>query len=626
MVANLVTLFGPLKGSTFLLGEHEVSIGRDKSNSISIVDPLLSRKHCMIRKEEKEFTIVDLNSRNGVFVNGIPTSQRILKHRDEIELGDSVFVFFSMEQQDAPTFSQLDQEFIGTSTKEIRAEDALYLRPDRFTGVRPAAESAVHDLGVLLKISSIINSISDVETLQKTLLQLALEAIPAHRGSILFYTCNDDEVSPGFAIDRASNRIPNMQIIRNIALQAIHQKTGVLCNDVTAHKKPADSEDRRVPAVKSVLCVPMMVFGTPLGILYFDTDDSNRTFDEFHLQLAWGIASIGAVALQNAFEKKQLIEENKRLQADIESSMVGESEAIRKVHELVAKVALTDSTVLICGESGTGKELVARSIHRNSSRAPKAFMAINCASLSENLLESELFGHEKGSFTGAISQKKGRFEIADQGTLFLDEVSEIPLAVQPKLLRVIEDREFQRLGGTRSIKVNIRIIAATNRDLEVAVRLGTFRQDLFYRLNVIRIDVPPLRERNTDIPLLAKYFLSKYSKTLQRRVKGISPEALECLTVYDWPGNVRELENLIERAVVLGSTELILIEDLPDALAERSTKIKPGFIHSVKEEKKKLVSNALHQAGGNFAEAAKILGIHPNYLYSLLRTLGMKKD
>lgn len=622
MTASLITLFGPLKGSTFSLDESELSIGRDASNSISIIDPLLSRKHCTINKEGKGFTIVDLNSRNGVFVNGIPASRRILKHGDQIELGDSVFVFFSTEQQDVPAFSQSDQGSVLTSTREVRAQDALYLQPDRFV-TAGTTDKAANDLGILLKISSIINSISDVELLQERLLQLALEIIPANRGSILLCTWNEEEVSPGFAIDRYSNRIPNIQIIRKIALQALHQKTGVLCNDVTTQKKTADSADRA--EVKSVLCVPLMVLETPIGVLYFDTDAFDRKFDEFHLQLLWGIAAIAAVALQNAFEKKQLIDENKRLQSEIDSSLIGESDGIRIVHELIAKVAAKDSTVLLCGESGTGKELVARSIHRNSSRALKPFVPINCASLSETLLESELFGHEKGSFTGAIAQKKGKLEIADQGTLFLDEVSEIPLVVQPKLLRVIEQREFQRLGGTRTIHVDIRIIAATNRDLEQTVRTGNFRQDLFYRLNVIRIDVPPLRERKTDIPLLAKYFLSRYSKALQRRVKGISPDALECLINHDWPGNVRELENLIERAVVLGSTELILIEDLPDSLVEKSAKIQTGLIHAVKEEKKKCVSSALHQAGGNYAEAAKILGIHPNYLYSLLRTLGIEK-
>jgi Nif-specific regulatory protein len=282
--------------------------------------------------------------------------------------------------------------------------------------------------------------------------------------------------------------------------------------------------------------------------------------------------------------------------------------------------------VLICGESGTGKELVARAIHRTSPRVNMPFIAINCASLNETLLESELFGHEKGAFTGAIAQKKGKLELADRGTIFLDEVSEIPIAVQAKLLRVIQEREFERLGGTRTIKIDVRFIAATNRNLEQAIRAGTFRQDLYYRLNVIRIDVPALRDRESDIPLLAKYFVSKYSKSLQRRVKGLSPEALQCLLQHDWPGNIRELENLIERAIVLGNAEMVLPEDLPEALVENFIKPGTGFLQSVKESKKKLVQNALQQAGGNYAEAAKILGVHPNYLYRLLRSLGLKKD
>jgi Nif-specific regulatory protein len=300
---------------------------------------------------------------------------------------------------------------------------------------------------------------------------------------------------------------------------------------------------------------------------------------------------------------------------------------MRAVYQTIAKAAPSDSTVLLRGESGTGKELAARAIHRFSSRADKTFMAINCAELSDTLLESELFGHEKGAFTGAVAQKKGKFEMASGGTVFLDEMGELPSHLQSKLLRALQEREIVRVGGTQPIKVDIRVIAATNRDLEKAIKDGGFRSDLYYRLNVVSIQLPPLRDRREDVPLLAHYFAMKYAQKCKRPVKGISPEARALLVHYDWPGNVRELENAIERAVVLGSTELLLPEDLPDALHETAppATVAETPYHSVaREAKKQLVLQALEQADGNFTQAAKTLGIHPNNLHRLVRTLDLK--
>src|SRR5262249_923142 len=251
--------------------------------------------------------------------------------------------------------------------------------------------------------------------------------------------------------------------------------------------------------------------------------------------------------------------ENSRLreELDLGHNMIGESQGMREVYQRIARVAPTGSTVLILGESGTGKELAARAIHQNSARADSPFVAINCAALTETLLESELFGHEKGAFTGAIAQKKGKLETAQGGTIFLDEIGEMPLLQQAKLLRVLQEREFERVGGARTLKADIRVIAATNRDLETAIKQGAFRQDLYDRLKVGRLRRPTLRERQADIPLLASYFVTRYAAKCNRQVRGLTPAARAALCAYDWPGNVRELENAIERAVVLGSDELI---------------------------------------------------------------------
>jgi transcriptional regulator with GAF, ATPase, and Fis domain len=336
------------------------------------------------------------------------------------------------------------------------------------------------------------------------------------------------------------------------------------------------------------------------------------------------------VAIENARHIEWLVSENQRLIADfnVEHNMVGESQRMRDVLQFIAKVAPTDSTVLLTGESGSGKELVARAIHQNSKRAAKPFMAVNCSALAESLLESELFGHEKGAFTGALAMKKGRLEVADGGTLFLDEIGELSLPLQVKLLRVLQERDFERVGGTRTIKVDIRLVTATNKNLADAVAAGTFRQDLFYRLNVVGLETPPLRDRPEDIPLLANYFAAKYGEKCNRRITGIAAEAQARLLAYDWPGNVRELENAIERAVVLGNTDRILLEDLPESVSEfEPAATSPGtkYHEAVAQTKKQIILSAMEQAKGSYTEAAKLLGVHPNYLHRLIRNLNLKE-
>jgi Nif-specific regulatory protein len=382
--------------------------------------------------------------------------------------------------------------------------------------------------------------------------------------------------------------------------------------------------------IRSVLAVPLEVFERILGVIYLDASDPAVRFDENDLQLLTAIGSIAASALDNARRMEWLEEENRRLQSEmnVEHNMVGESPRMREVYQFINRVASKDSTVLIFGESGTGKELVARAIHRNSGRANNPCVAINCAALAESLLESELFGHEKGSFTGAIAQKKGKLEIAEGGTVFLDEIGELAPQLQAKLLRVLQEREFERVGGTRTIKLDVRLIAATNRDLEDEVKKGRFREDLFYRLNVVSLRMPGLRERREDISLLVSYFAAKYAKRANRNILGISPQARAFLLNYDWPGNVRELENAIERAVVLGSSDLILPEDLPEVILEKAepagSAIVNAFHDAVRDAKKHIIITAVEQTGGNYTEAAKLLGLHPNYLHRLIRNLDLK--
>jgi Nif-specific regulatory protein len=408
----------------------------------------------------------------------------------------------------------------------------------------------------------------------------------------------------------------------------LREGVALLCVDTKEDESLRDAESLVAARVSALLCVPLVIRERVVGLIYLDTSNPAIVLDEGHLQLLTAVGAIAAVAIENVQHLEWLQGENQRLHEEInlEHNMIGESPRMREVFRFIEKIAPTDATVLIRGESGTGKELVAHAIHDNSQRSTKQFVAINCAVLSEALLESELFGHEKGAFTGAVAQKRGRLEIADGGTLFLDEVGELTAATQAKLLRVLQERQFERLGSTRTLSVDVRVIAATNRNLEEAIKAGTFRQDLYYRLNVISLTLPALRERREDIPLLAYYFVAKYSKKCKRLVSGIAPETRNYLLAYDWPGNVREMENAIERAVVLGNTDLIVPDDLPESLLTTSPPAQhsSNYHEAVNEMKKQFILRAIEQANGSYTEAAKLLGIHSTNLHRLIRTLGLR--
>jgi DNA-binding NtrC family response regulator len=334
--------------------------------------------------------------------------------------------------------------------------------------------------------------------------------------------------------------------------------------------------------------------------------------------------------ISKALERYHLLMENKYLKEQLEDKfkdvqIIGNSGAIKEVLSTVSRVARTKSTVLIRGESGTGKEMVARAIHALSDRADKRFIAISCAALPETLLESELFGYEKGAFTGAVKRKEGRFELADGGTLFLDEVGDIPLETQVKLLRVLESQEFERLGGKESLKVDVRIISASNQDLEKKINERGFREDLYYRLNVISIFIPPLRERKEDILLLVDHFIQKANQKCGRKVKGITTEVKDIILSYDWPGNVRELENVIERGVVLSRTDVIDKNDLPYFGLIKSKETVTSSSLSLKDVEKNQILNVLKMNDWSLIKSAEILGIHRNTLRLKMKEYGIER-
>jgi len=582
--------------------------------------------------EGEKFSIRDLGSRNGTLVNGVPVeTQREIRPGDQIYIGDSVLVFLLEEGgghfQNNPVEFAETREF-DVSPILLRAEDSVYLQPDKLVAGLPPMDRRARDLNSLLKIATGIGGIRDQESLQWQLLGFTFDVVPAERGAVLLCD-HPEEFTSTAAWDRVRGPGHPVRVSRTVVQRALQDCVGLLVSDVSGHDAFRQVKTLTELKVRSVLCVPLAVAGKVLGAIYLDSSSPTAEFDENHLQVMTAIAGIASLAFNNVRRWDQLRQENQELRSeiDVEHNMIGCSPAMRKVFEFIRRVAPIDSTILIQRESGTGKELVAHAIHRNSTRTDRPFVAINCAAIAESLLESELFGHEKGAFTGAACQKKGKMEVAEGGTLFLDEVSELAPSLQAKLLRVLQEREFERLGGTRSIKLDIRLVAATNKSLPEAVKAGAFRNDLFYRLNVVTLTMPALRERREDIPSLANHFVTKASRKCKMRVKPLSPETLTCLMSYDWPGNVRELENAIERALVLGSTDSILPDDLPEAVLEAGTAVPASmdkYYGTLKETKKQLVLRALQQANGSYIEAAKALGMHPNSLLRLIRNLDLK--
>jgi transcriptional regulator with GAF, ATPase, and Fis domain len=626
---KLASLSGPLRNAEFLVGTA-LSIGSDLTNTICLVSPNVSARHCILSLQEGRCVLTDLESHSGTFVNGLPVKRRELKSGDHIAIGESVFLYHA--EGVATNRSSSVQIDTGaeeeTSLRQLHPEELVYLHPQSLAAL-PQSERLSRNLTTLLRISKSIGTLLDLDALQWQLLGMIFDVIPAERGAVLLVDPESGEIMSHVAWDRVAGPDKPVSVSESILRRVLQEHVSLLEN-------PLDSSSSRPPAAASVakhahsiLCVPLQSGERTLGLLYLDSFDPATNFSEDDLQLLSAIAGLAAIAIENARQFEMLGIENQQLRAEVslEHDMVGRSTRMREVYQFIERVAPSEATVLIYGESGTGKELAARAIHKNSPRRSKPFVALNCAALTETLLESELFGHEKGSFTGAFAQKKGLLEVAEDGSVFLDEVGELSPVMQAKLLRVLQEREFVRVGGTRTIGLNTRFLAATNRDLPKAVREGQFRTDLYHRLNVISLTLPPLRERAEDIAALAEYFAARYAKKCKRVVKGISDEGRACLLQYDWPGNVRELENAMERAVVVGTSEWILPEDFPEALLDTSPGTESGnakYHDAVRTLKKNLILNALEQSSGSVTEAAKVLGVHANYLHRLISNLELR--
>ena len=637
---KLIALSGPAAGSVFELEADVTTVGREPDNDIVLEAQYVSRHHCQFEKIDDGFRVVDKGSHNGTAVNDVPVTERTLSAGDRISLGGASFLFTDPSAEPAEPALELEDTPLPTgATVQLKARDAVYLEPERLQTAALESQETQKALSAMLEMIGLgVLSASDKnvgEALPDKILNQFVAIVPADRSAVLM---GDSPES----LEVLTMRPTPFAVSRTVLGKVLVEKTALVSNDVATDS--GSGKSLLASKVRALACFPLLIHGghdghdghdgdnRVIGAIYLDTQDPKTSFPDDQIELLMGLASVAATTLEKARQLGRLRDENRRRseEFDLVHEMVGESPLLMKAQKILARAAPTESTVLIEGESGTGKELAARAIHFNSERRDGPLVKVDCTGLNENLLASELFGHEKGAFTGAIQQKKGKLEVADGGTVFLDEIGELPLPLQSHLLRVLQDREFERIGGTRPIAVDIRLVAATNKNLEEEVKQGKFREDLFYRLNVVKLSLPPLRERAGDVELLTQYFVPEFRKRVKRPVSGISQEALAILKRHDWPGNIRELANTIERAVVLGSTELIIPEDLPEMLIEarrpsRASGAAPTSYHdAVAAKKKELILDAVSRAEGSITEAGKLLGLHPNYLHRLISNLDLR--
>ena len=475
----------------------------------------------------------------------------------------------------------------------------------------------------LVRFSRRLLEAGSLETLLDALLDALLEVTRADKGFVI-------ELIDGTPVVRASRNVApgNVEAAVSRVSDSIVQRVLTTRRPLVVADALHDAEWSSSASVvdlrlQSVMCAPLVARGEVFGAIYLGNDSVRNLFDNRSLETLTVFASQASLLLQNALLLRDLRRENEALREAIETRRYGEllgaGPSMREVYRRIEKVAPTDVTVLVQGETGTGKELVAREIHRRSPRVAGAFVPVNCAAIPEGLLESELFGHVKGAFTGAVATRPGRFQAASGGTLFLDEIGEMPPGLQVKLLRAIQERVVQRVGDSRPEPVDIRVVAATNRNLEDEVRAGRFREDLYYRLHVVTIGLPPLRERGDDVTVLARWFLQRYAAEFDSRARGFAPGALSALLKHHWPGNIRELENRVKKAAVLADGPLVTAEDLdlgPDALA--STR---PLADAVEEFRKRYISEILERNGGNRTKTAKDLDVDPRTVFRHLEKL-----
>ena len=611
---RLVVANGGDAGSTFELPAGEQVVGRGEGADVRLLDESVSRRHAVLTVGEEGVVLLDLDSHNGSWVNDRPVKSARLMEGDGVRFGNCRV---QIERADAR----------GGATVSIQIiEQAGMLAPTARRLVHLPEDS--RRLRILYEVGNAINSAIGQPELLDRILATIFDVVPADQGAIVLWNGEESQWVPA-ASHRRQGAGGAAEVVVSCAIidEAFASGGPVFSDDAKADERFGPSESIETQAIRSMICCPLVVRDERLGVLYLDTRRTTGAFTEEDVELVAAIANQAAIAIANGRLHRKVREENLELRRALGTRhcIVGQSAAIQEVTNLVRRVSQTSATVLLRGESGTGKEVVARTIHALSPRGGKPFVCVNCAAVPETLLESELFGHEKGSFTGAFERRLGCFEQANGGTIFLDEIGEMPLSTQVKILRVLQEREFQRVGGTRQIQVDVRVVTSTNRDLEAAMEAGLFRQDLYYRLKVIEVVLPALRERKDDILMLCEHFLAEVAREMSRQPPEVDPAARAALEGYWWPGNVRELRNVLERAMVLGVGERLLLRHLPREIRRRA--LAPGDLPedvSLADAERRHIAEVLDLAGWNKSRAASLLGISRPRLDRKIRDYGLK--
>ncbi|HET7824162.1 MAG TPA: sigma 54-interacting transcriptional regulator [Anaeromyxobacter sp.] len=565
------------------------SVGRDAENDVAISDPALPRTALHIHFDGKDYNAAAHDSAD-MTVNG--------KRRAAWRLGPGDRI-------------------------RVAATELFFDPAPRAAAPRPQGAQRLVALDSLVRFSDRLLSAGDVPRLLEELLDALLEVTHADKGFVILL--EDGEMTVRAARNVARETIADAleRVSDSIVQRVVETRRPLVVADALHDAEWSGSSSVVNLKLCSVLCAPLMQKGDPFGVIYLGNDNVVSLFDDRALEVLTVFAAQASLLLQNALLLDSLRRENVALREAVSSrqygDLIGAGASMREVYRRIEKVSGTDISVLVSGETGTGKEIVAREIHRRSSRAAGTFVAVNCGAIPESLLESELFGHVKGAFTGAVATRAGKFQAAHGGTLFLDEVGDMPGALQVKLLRALQERAVTKVGDTRPEPVDIRVVAATNKVLEEEIKKGAFREDLYYRLNVVSIPLPPLRERGEDIVVIARWVLQKYAKEFASRVRGFTPSALVAMRKYAWPGNIRELENRVKKAVVLADRALVSAEDL-DLRPEVLEPILP--LAQAKEEfQKRYINDVLERNGGNRTKTAKDLGVDPRTIFRHLEKL-----
>jgi Nif-specific regulatory protein len=668
MTAYLVIREGSKWTDVFRLVDGEsVTIGRAPTNAIVVKDERCSRNHAEVFQSQNQWTLRDLDSRNGTLIDGRRIqSDYQLQPGDILRIGNSHLAFVHDLSQAFPDSHSVlrtaqavavadngdhtigppddDESVLETyepTTITHRRGQSRFLEPPEEEDVDVSLPKVGRAAANLCRLAFELAKATDVVSLANVALNGLFEGTQVDAGALLLQARYTTSKLPADSLEVVASRSDSQhryhRVSQFLSTTVMRDGQAVLARNVMDDSQLGSRDSKGDILATSVICAPIRRDGKVLGLIHLYCTDASRATDPDDLEFTLAVADTVAVALENLSRQQELAENLNQIRVEnvqlrerlgVESEIVGGSEVMKQVERDIARAAPSRATVLIRGESGVGKELVARAVHYSGPRKKGPFVCLNCAALSETLLESELFGHEKGAFTGATERKIGKFEASDKGTLMLDEIGEMNAKTQAKFLRVLEGHPFERVGGSEAIKVDVRVIAATNRDLEKDVAEGAFRRDLYFRLHVLEIIVPALRKRPEDIPELAEYFLQRFVVETGSKIKGFTPRAMEEMLRYRWPGNVREMKNVIERAVVLTRGQYIDRDDLVLSTLHTAGDTDPGMSlgslgrsepASLADIERQHILYTLNQTGWNKSRAAIILGIERSTLDRKIR-------